>query len=112
MAIVKHKGIPKELGGVTYVIPPLPLGALEQLQAQGIALDDNINSPQQVTTVIDVAHIALRRNYPELTRDQVGELIDLGNMVEVFEAAMDVSGVLRKALEDAAQGESTGAQTP
>ena len=113
MAIVKHKGIPKELGGVTYIIAPLPLGALEQLQAQGVALEGNINDPKQVTTVIDMAYIALRRNYPDMTREQVGELIDLGNMGEVFEAVMDVSGALRKSLEAAAPaGEPTGVATP
>ena len=30
--VVRVKGIPLELGGTTYIVPPLSLGALEQLK--------------------------------------------------------------------------------
>lgn len=99
MAIVRIKGVPVEMSGQTYVIPPLSLGALEQLQERLAAVNGDISDAAQVATVVDAAHAALRRNYPELTREAVAELVDVGNMVEVFEALMDVSGMRRKAGE-------------
>lgn len=94
---VKVKGIPVELGGVIYVMPPLSLGVLEQMGPKITAFDPSDFT--QMGTVIDIAHASLARNYPELTREQVGEIVDLGNFQEVFTAVMDVSGLKRKVLE-------------
>lgn len=102
MAIVKVKGIEVELGGSRLVVPPLALGALEQLQDRIVGFKGDIRDKDQVATVIDAAHASLKRNYPDLTRDAVAEMIDVSNMAEVFEAVMDVSGLKRKAIE---QGE-------
>lgn len=99
MAVVKVKGIPVDLGGDEFIVPPLALGALEQLQERISAFRGDIGDKDQVATVIDAAHSALKRNYPELTREEVADSIDVGNMAEVFEAVMDVSGLKRKALE-------------
>jgi len=115
MAIVKHKGIPIELGGTIYTIAPLPLGALEQMEEAGVIVNGAVSSTaKQTTTVIDAAYCALRRNYPDMTREFVAdELVDVGNMAEVFAAVMDVSGALRKSLEASAPaGEPTGVATP
>lgn len=101
MSTVKVKGIPVPLGGEALVVPPLALGALEQLQDRIANFQGDIRDKEQIATVLDAAHAALKRNYPEITRDRVGELVDLENMAEVFEAVMDVSGLKRKALETA-----------
>lgn len=102
MSIVKVKGIPVQLGGEALVVPPLALGALEQLQDRIANFQGDIRDKEQIATVLDAAHAALKRNYPEITRERVAELVDLENMAEVFEAVMDVSGLKRKALEAAA----------
>ncbi len=103
---MKYKGIALELGGVTYEVPPLALGDLELLQEQLEAF--NSASPldrSTIKTIVDATHAALRRNYPEMTREQVAGLLDLSNMFDVMAAVMDVSGVGRKAREQAASGE-------
>ena len=99
MALVKHKGIPVQMGEREYVVPPLALGALEALQDRIAGFKGDIRDGKQVATVIDAAHAALKRNYPEITREEVADLVDVSNMAEVFEAVMDVSGLKRKALE-------------
>lgn len=109
MSVVKVKGIAVQLGGESYVIPPLSLGALEQLQERIASFKGDIRDKDQVATVIDAAHAAMKRNYPDLTRDEIAELIDVGNMADVFEAVMDVSGLKRKAIES---GEVTEPRTP
>ena len=99
MALVKIKGIPVEFGDETLVVPPLALGALEQLQDRIAKFKGDVGDKDQVATVIDAAHSALKRNYPDLSREEVADMIDVGNMAEVFEAVMDISGLKRKALE-------------
>lgn len=104
------RGIPLMLGdGKEYTVAPLTLGALEDY---GDALN-NIGALDKasVATTIDVALASLKRNYPDMTREQVRNLIDVENMDRVFQACMDVSGLLRKELEAtqaAAAGESLG----
>lgn len=112
---VMIKGVSLELGdGNTYVLPPLTLGALEILQDKLNASYAGALDPEYIKTVIDAAHLALRRNYPDLTRDQVKEIIGLENMEMVFKAVLDVSGMFRKSLEaqaKAAQGNAQESQT-
>lgn len=104
---VKVKGIPLEIGGTTFIVPPLPLGALEHLlprinnyqKSSSMSMDD-------VQVVIDSAHAALKRNYPDMERDFVADSIGLENMQEIMEAVMDVSGLKRKQIEASAAGEA------
>jgi hypothetical protein len=42
------------------------------------------SDPAAIGTVIEAAHAALKRNYPDITRDEVGELVDVGNMHDVI----------------------------
>ncbi|MFW5397682.1 MAG: hypothetical protein XXXNARYT_003410 [Candidatus Accumulibacter regalis] len=104
MPTVKHKGIAVDFGGDMLIIPPMALGTLEQLQDSISNFTGDVRSAKQVATVIDAAHAALKRNYPDITREKVAEMIDVGNMAEVFEAVMDISGLKRKELES--QGEA------
>lgn len=90
-----------ELGGGKYVVPPLTLGALQRFQARLSSYSGTLNA-EDVQTVIEVATAALQRNYPDMTTDQVADLIDLGNIQEVFMAVMSVSGL-------APQGEAKAA---
>lgn len=106
---VRIKGVTVELNGTNYVIPPIALGALEQLQERIGTFDGNVQDAKQISTVIDCAHAAMRRNYPDMTREEVADLIDIGNMNEVFTAVMDVSGLKRKEQEAAQAGEAQAA---
>jgi uncharacterized protein (DUF433 family) len=82
-----------KLGGETYTVPPLTLGALQRFQAKLTSYSGSL-SAEDVQTVIDVATAALKRNYPDLTAEQVADMIDLGNIQEVFMAVMSVSGLV------------------
>lgn len=101
-------GIPLVMGdGKSYVIAPLTLGAIEDMQDAISSVGSDL-SADTVKAIIDVAHSSLKRNYPDMTRNEARELIDVANMMSVFEACMDVSGMKRKAL---AEGEATGEET-
>jgi hypothetical protein len=101
------QGIKMKLGGAVYVVPPLSLGAIELMQERLSSFQAGANL-EAVSTVIDALHSSLRRNYPDITREQVSEMVDLGSMLEVMEAVMDVSGLRRKAQEAQETGELQG----
>lgn len=100
--VVKVKGIPVEIGGQTLIVPPLSLGALEQLHEPLSKFQKDSNDMSSVGVVVDATHAALKRNYPDIKREDVAEGIGLENMNDVIEAVMDVSGLKRKAKEAAA----------
>lgn len=95
--------------GTELVVPPLNLAAVELLQERLLAFSGGLDA-QSVALVADATLLALQRNYPAITRERVvSELLDLGNMAEVMEAVMDVSGLKRKEQEAAAaQGGASG----
>ncbi|KQY51188.1 hypothetical protein [Lysobacter sp. Root494] len=102
MNTVPFKGIPLELGGETYVVPPLSLRALEGLAGALSSFSDEVGFDRwQIDAVIDATTAALKRNYPHITREQVADMIDLENVMAVTEAVMDVSGAKRKEKEAA-----------
>ena len=103
--VVKVKGVPVDLGGTTYIVPPLSLGAMEQLLPRLLEFKATAANIKDVAVVVDAAHAALKRNYPALEREVVADLIGLENMMDIMEAVMDVSGLKRKALEAEEPGE-------
>lgn len=103
--IVKYAGIKRNLGGTDYIIPPLSLGAMEVMQERLEAFQGGTDMAS-IKVVVDATHAALKRNYPDITRDDVAEVVDLGNMQEVMECVMDVSGLKRKSIESEAVGEA------
>lgn len=89
---VKHKGAAFELGGKEYVFEPLTIGSFERLEDQisGITAG-TINDFQLARSIILIATESLKRNYPEITKEEVAELIDLTNMQDIFSAVMQTS---------------------
>ena len=87
--------------GEEMVVPPLTLGAMEVLQDSLMGYDGSV-SRENIATITKATYSALKRNYPEITEDYVrNELLDLGNMLDVMQAVMDVGGLVRKAQEAA-----------
>lgn len=104
-------GVIVNLGGTDYEVPPLSLGSLETLQDRLGAFNAGDISPKTVAVVVDATLLALKRNYPDMTRERVGDLLDLGNMLRVMQAVMDVSGIHRATAEagKVQAGQSIGA---
>jgi hypothetical protein len=106
-----QRGIPIEMGGRDWVVPPLTLGQLVALydKIQEIAqLTAPDLSPAQVANFVEIVHAALARNYPEVTRELLrDELLDLGNARAVMVAILTGSG-----LRPAAPGEATAVAAP
>jgi hypothetical protein len=101
-ATPKVKGVQVEFSnGTTMTVPPLNLAAVETLQDRLATFKGGMDK-ESVALMVDATLLALKRNYPDMTRDQVvNDLLDLGNMEEVMQAVMDVSGLRRKEQEQA-----------
>ncbi len=96
-------------GGRIFTIPPLSLNAFKALQQRGDISKVELTE-KSIDACMAAVHAALRRNYPEITIDQVGELVDLSNLHEVMQCVLDVAGLKRKKVrEAAAEGNVPGA---
>ena len=97
--MVKFKGIEFDLGGTVYVVPPLSMGDLEVMQDKLAAFENFSLNAASAKVILEVAHRALKRNYPEIKVEELAELVDLGNAMELFQAVMDISGLRRREIE-------------
>jgi hypothetical protein len=108
------KGASVTLGANTYVIPPLNFRLLQDL-AEKIAIVNKggsfVADPDVRNAFIDVICASLQRNYPDLTREQVIDMLDVSNAQKAMLALLGVSGFEASASasgEGTALGESTG----
>lgn len=84
------------LGEKKYTMPPLNLFAIEKHDAffkrvvsGGVKMEVGSDD---LKALGDVVYLSLRRNYPDITADDVKQNIDLSNMLAIFTAAMGVQG--------------------
>jgi len=82
------------MGTEEYLIPPLAFGSIKHVQKQMPKLQGMTGMPneEQMTVVAEVVLLALKRNYPDMTLEQVLDGLDLGNFGRVFEAVLGSAG--------------------
>lgn len=98
--IENPRGTTIQIDGQPFVFAPLSLGAVEKLLP---ALQSF--QPNDVGMVIDVAHKSLKRNYPDITRDDVADMLYMDQLEEVMAAVMSVSGLKNKESQEGEAGE-------
>lgn len=112
MTVVRIPGVEFPFPGKPLVIPPLALGDLEQLLDRINLVMAGSMDKDSIATVIDATHAALLRNYPDMERKEVADLLDLRNMRDALDAVMGASGL---EVSEPAPGEgpapSTGASS-
>lgn len=81
-------------GDEQYQVPPLSFGAIKAMGDRVAALGaiNGVPTAEQVSVVLEVVHGALKRNYPEISLEQVADMVDLGNFVDVFGAVLRIAG--------------------
>ena len=97
------EGSKMNLGGQDYTVPPLNFRQLKQFGKEIKAvrnLGTSSDPMAELVTLVPVIAAAFKRNYPDLTEDQVMDLLDLGNYRAVFEAVLGVTPELRKLLDE------------
>lgn len=93
------EGIKVNLGGREFVAPPIPLKIFRTKAAWFDELNKlnrtNMMTPAAEEAVVGIIHSALIRNYPNLTPEEVEDLLDLRSMTETVQAIMDFSGAVK-----------------
>lgn len=82
------------IGDEAYRIPPLGFRAVQEL-ADDVADLANIGArptPAQMGTVARIVQAAMARNYPDITTEQVDDMLDLGNYQAVLGAVLHIGG--------------------
>jgi hypothetical protein len=101
-------GVRVKLGGAEYIVPPLSLRSLKKLgkKIQELSNINSVPTEEQTDALLEVIHAALVRNYPDITLDDLADLVDLGNMLEVFPAVLAVSGLKQNVVPGGSPGEA------
>lgn len=107
--IIRVPGIVIALNGEDCLFAPLALGparaffarvaAQHEAQEQGQVPTDE----QAVDLTLEVAFHSLRRNYPDITKAWIEEMVGIEQSNTIFRAALDV-GALRQQLEAQSPG--------
>jgi len=99
----QFEGVKVNAGGRELVLPALNLGALKRLREQfkvisGIdpATQGATLTDAQVDAMTDIILASVRRNYPEITREEIEELVDLNNLPSAIEAILGQSGFAKR----------------
>lgn len=86
-------GVVIVLGGQDYIIPALNIKSLKKCTGQIDKVNDvTVSNNEKLSIVAEIAHLAIKRNYKEVTMEFMEEWIDLRNCWEVFGAIMGQSG--------------------
>lgn len=91
------------IGGEQYLVPALAFRAVIDLQDKVETLREiqGRPTPEQMSVVEEIVHSALKRNYPDITQDDVGDMIDLGNWQHLLGAVLSIGGFEKREAADA-----------
>lgn len=104
-------GVTLRMGGEDWVVPPLNLRQVRKLQPllETMGGVSPAAGPEQLGAIVTVVHSALSRNYPDVTEEQVEEMLDLANANETILAVMGISGLVPRG--EAIAGSQSGGAT-
>lgn len=92
---VKIPGKELTIGGKALVFAPLNAAAAKQYRDQ--IRQVFVGSQPDIELVAKLAYESLSRNYEDMTLEEVENLIDYGNMFDVWEAVLNLSGLVVQA---------------
>jgi hypothetical protein len=100
---VKFRGVPFEYGDEILIVPALPLGQARELSERFLASTNGSvadETPQEAISkaearihiFLEAAELALKRNYPDTTREKVEDFLTAENQYKVWSAAISGQG--------------------
>jgi hypothetical protein len=85
-------GVAVNLGGHLLVLAPLAIGKAREFSERG---KDAKSTDELEALGVAMIHASLARNYPDITEDEVRNLLDTGNLREATDAVAGQSGLKR-----------------
>lgn len=94
------EGIKINLGGTEYIVPPLNFKSLKRLQPiiESLSQIDITMTDKQIDDIAEIVHAAISRNYPDFTKEQILDVLDLGNIGPILASILGASGVKKVLL--------------
>jgi len=93
-----------KMGGKLWVVPALSFKQVKRLlPTMGRVGSGNV-TPENMGDMAEVVHAALSRNYPDVTLDDVEDMLDLSNALSLFLAVMGQSGMEMRQQGEAQAG--------
>lgn len=89
-------GVSIVLGGEQFTVPPMNLKTVRRLLPAFDQIKSGSLNAAALDAAVGVIHGALSRNYPDLTADEVADMVDLSNLEGVLSAVLEVSGLTPK----------------
>jgi hypothetical protein len=88
------------LGGNQYTLAPLNFAALIQHEAAIglISSMSGIPTEQHLDAIIDIVLASLQRNHAEFNKEDLMQLLDMGNMTEIINIIMGNSGLKKTVI--------------
>src|SRR5208282_49465 len=94
--VLPFEGEAVRLGGVEYILPSLSVNQAKKHWEKIRGLNDGVtldNVMDKHLDAVKVIHAALSRNYPDMTAEEVGDLVDLNNMRKLLMIVAATSGI-------------------
>ena len=85
-------GVTIKLGRRDFIIPPLNLKAVRKVEKLLPVLEGQAGEVSFLDAATEVLTLAVQRNYPEITREEIEDMVDLGNLPRLIAAVMAASG--------------------
>ena len=108
--LLPYRGVQFDVGEHSYIVPAITLDQAEALSEEidlaqspiAPAVRASLSSPEEYhafkdslrkrqTAMRHVITVAMKRNYPDITDADINDFIDVGNVAEVFNAAMGLN---------------------
>ncbi len=97
-------GIKMKIGEHEYIVPALNLKSLNKVQDKINRLFEisqpGVLSAEQTDIMRDIVLEGLQRNYPDLTPEQLDEMLDLSNVSGVMDAILGKKANIAEATEN------------
>ena len=92
--VALYEGEPITIRGKEYILPGL---SFAQLEDNADDIDKVMNSKNEdmikmINVAAKIVHLAMSRNYPDLTVKEVKEMLDMRNKEKIIQAIMGGSG--------------------
>jgi hypothetical protein len=87
----KYDGELVRIGDRDFVVPALSVKQARNLWPEILEMDQGItkvNLPDKQSKMIEIIHAAISRNYPNITKDEIEDLIDLRSIRKLMMVVM------------------------
>lgn len=90
------EGLAINMGGQAFIVPAMTLPIIKRYmqRLEELQKTKDTSVDEYWALQYETIHAAMRRNYPDLTMDELYELVDMNNLVDVFKAIAGKSGLL------------------